>query len=94
MAVIDMGRRSAVTPALRSAVPPVLEIGGLILMAAATPGSGRSSADAGVAYAHAEVILDHERWLFEHVELPFNHWVAATAVVAVPASYYYASSTT
>jgi hypothetical protein len=46
--------------------------------------------DVGAAFVHAEKIADAEQWLLDHLELPFNKWMASVAVVAVPACYFYA----
>jgi len=43
-----------------------------------------------VAVEHAHLILSWEGPLFRHLELPLNQWLAATPVVAVAASYFYA----
>lgn len=68
-----------------------LEFAGLaVMMAAYTWIRAQQGTDARVAFVHSRAVLGHEHWLFEHLELPFNHWMAATALVAVPACYFYA----
>ncbi|UDY23960.1 phosphatase PAP2 family protein [Nocardioides sp. Kera G14] len=70
---------------------PMVEFAGLIAMGAAyTLIRAQQGTDPGQAFAHSAAIFSHEHWLFEHLELPFNHWMAATTLVAVPACYFYA----
>lgn len=46
--------------------------------------------DAHAALDHAHSIAGVERWLFDHVERPMNHWLVTVTVLAVPACYFYA----
>jgi hypothetical protein len=46
--------------------------------------------DVDAAFDHAHAIVNAEDWSFDHLERPFNHWLATVTVLAVPACYFYA----
>jgi len=69
----------------------VIELGTLVaLFAAYTVIRAAQGTDVPAALAHARHIVDLEQWLFAHIELPLNQWLAGAAIVAVPACYFYA----
>jgi hypothetical protein len=69
----------------------VVELGTLLaLFTAYTLIRAAQGTDVGAALDHARGIAEAERWLFAHLELPLNKWLAGAAVVAVPACYFYA----
>jgi hypothetical protein len=61
----------------------VLAIGYTLIRAA-------QGTDVTAALVHGHDIARLEGWVFQHLELPFNHWLTSVALLAVPACYFYA----
>lgn len=85
--------------ASRSAVPRIrrldrgtaVQVGVLVaLFVAYTLIRAAQGTDTASALAHGHDIAGAEHWMFAHVELPFNQWLATVTVLAVPACYFYA----
>jgi len=69
----------------------LVELGTLLaLLATYTAIRAAQGTDVAAALDHGRGIADAERWLFAHLELPLNKWLASVAVLAVPACYFYA----
>ncbi|GAA3806638.1 phosphatase PAP2 family protein [Nocardioides panacisoli] len=69
----------------------LLELGVLVaLFTAYNVIRAMQGTDVDAALDHAHSIVGAERWLFDHVERPLNHWLVTVTVLAVPACYFYA----
>lgn len=69
----------------------LLELAALLALGVAyTAIRAAQGTDVAAALANAKNIVEAEQWLFAHLELPLNKWLASAAIIAVPACYFYA----